>query len=441
MRPDVAVVGTGPAGYATALAFTDAGAETMLFESVAPATRRLAGEWLHPVGVHALERLGVDLSMVRHCRAAGFIVHPEDGSTPITLTYPKGGHGLSCHHESLVQGLRAALTQRRGGALVRRARIIEIAGRSLVYASGPGPAVACRPSGWLVGAEGKASPVRRSLGIPSQLTCLSHMAGLLLEDAELPEEDYGHILMGGPGPILMYRISPAAIRACIDVPRRGFTPGRAREYLWQAYAPWFPASMRTAFAAALERGELTWAATQFRPRDHYGRGRVALVGDAVGCFHPLTAVGMTLAMTDGESLSRARDIRAYARERTKATQVAEMLSMALYRTFTHHDPATTALRYAVYDMWRRSVRERERTMNLLAAEETGIGQFGAAFLHAVGLAAVKPIPGTHERDKQTRGETGDSAGLLRGAGQWLTWLAAAAGHTAAQRTALGVRGW
>jgi squalene monooxygenase len=194
VRPDVAVVGAGPAGYAIALAFTDAGAETKLFESVAPATRRLAGEWLHPVGVHALERLGVDLSRVRHCRAAGFIVHPEDGSTPITLTYPKGGRGLSCHHESLLQGLRAALTQRPGGALVRRARIIEIAGRSLVYASGPGPAAACRPAGWLVGAEGKTSAVRRSLGIPSQLTCLSHMAGLLLEDAELPEEDYGHIL-------------------------------------------------------------------------------------------------------------------------------------------------------------------------------------------------------------------------------------------------------
>ena len=317
MRPDVAVVGAGPAGCATALAFTGAGAETVLFESVAPATRRLAGEWLHPAGVQVLERLGVDLSVVRHCGASGFIVHPEDGSAPITLPYPKGAYGLSCHHESLVQGLRAALARRRGAALVRRARIIDIDGSRLLYASEDGTAVACRPASWLVGAEGKASPIRRSLGIPSQLSCLSHMAGILLEDAELPEEDYGHILMGGPGPILMYRIGPAAIRACIDVPRRGFTPGRAREYLWQAYGPWFPASMRAAFAAALESGELSWAATQFRPRDHYGRDRVALVGDAVGCFHPLTAVGMTLAMTDGESLSRAGDIRGL---RTRADQ-------------------------------------------------------------------------------------------------------------------------
>jgi squalene monooxygenase len=442
VRPDVAVVGAGPAGCATALAFADAGAETIVFESVAPPTRRLAGEWLHPAGVRALERLGVDLSVLRHCRAGGFIVHPEDGSTPITLPYPQGGYGLSCHHESLVQGLRAALTRRPGAALVPRARILDIAGRSLVYASGPGPAVACSPARWLVGAEGKASPVRRSLGIAPQLTCLSHMAGILLEGAELPTEDYGHILMGGPGPVLMYRIGPAAIRACIDVPRHGFTPGHAREYLWQAYAPWFPGPLRTAFAAALADGEVSWAATAFRPRDHYGRGRVALVGDAVGCFHPLTAVGMTLAMTDGESLAQTSDIRSYTRERTKATQVAEMLSMALYRTFTHHDPATTALRYAVYDMWRRSARERERTMNLLAAEETGVRRFGAAFLHAAGLAAVKPVPRAREHGKRPDGETGDpAAGLLRGAGGWVSWLAATAGHSAAQRTALGLRGW
>lgn len=437
----MAIVGAGPAGCATALAFAGAGAETVLFESVAPATRRLAGEWLHPAGVQALERLGVDLSMVQHCRVGGFIVHPEDGSAPITLPYPQGGYGLSCHHQSLVRGLRAALSHRPGVTLMPRARILDIIGNQLIYASDHGSAVACVPAGWLVGAEGKASPIRRSLGIPSQLICLSHMAGILLEGVELSEGAYGHILMGGPGPILMYRIGPTSIRACIDVPRHGFTPGHAREYLWQAYAPWFPASLRTAFAAALERGAVSWAATQFRPRDHYGRNRVALVGDAVGCFHPLTAVGMTLAMADGESLSRAHDVRAYSRERTKATQVAEMLSCALYRTFAHHDPATTALRYAVYDMWRRSARERERTMNLLAAEETGICQFGAAFLHAVGLAVVRPIPRAREHDTHEPSESTNSTGLLGGAGGWLSWIATSASHTAAQRTVMGLRGW
>ena len=66
-------------------------------------------------------------------------------------------------------------------------------------------------------------------------------------------------------------------------------------------------------------------------------------------------------------------------------------------------------------------------MNLLAAEESGIGQFGAAFLHAVGLAAaVKRVPRALEHDIRPLRETGDSAGPLRGAGRWLSWLAATA---------------
>jgi 2-polyprenyl-6-methoxyphenol hydroxylase-like FAD-dependent oxidoreductase len=74
--------------------------------------------------------------------------------------------------------------------------MLDIVGNQLIYASEHGSAVACTPAEWLVGAEGNASPIRRSLGIPSQLTCLSHMAGILLEGAELPSRDYGHILMG-----------------------------------------------------------------------------------------------------------------------------------------------------------------------------------------------------------------------------------------------------
>jgi 2-polyprenyl-6-methoxyphenol hydroxylase-like FAD-dependent oxidoreductase len=55
--------------------------------------------------------------------------------------------------------------------------MLDIVGNQLIYASEHGSAVACTPAEWLVGAEGNASPIRRSLGIPSQLTCLSHMAG------------------------------------------------------------------------------------------------------------------------------------------------------------------------------------------------------------------------------------------------------------------------
>ena len=59
---DVAIVGAGPIGSAAALAFAKRGAKTIVFEANPGASRRLAGEWLHPPGVEVLGRLGIDVA-------------------------------------------------------------------------------------------------------------------------------------------------------------------------------------------------------------------------------------------------------------------------------------------------------------------------------------------------------------------------------------------
>ena len=432
--PDVVVVGAGPAGCATALAFADAGARTVLLEAVVPATQRLAGEWLHPPGVRVLERLGVDLHKMEHCRVGGFLIHPEDGGELIRLPYAEGRLGLTCHHSALVEALRAASVERDEITLVPGAKVTGVKGTRVTYTDPHASSAACSPTAWLVGAEGRASPTRRSLGIPADLTRLSQMAGVLLEDVELSDPDFGHVLLGGPGPVFLYRIGPRTVRVCIDVPRNGFTTGRVRDYLWEEYSSWFPTPLRAALGCALEGGStLGWAANQFRPRVSYGHDRVALVGDAVGCLHPLTAVGLTHAFADGECLARAGSLAAYGRERTAATQVAEILSTALYRTFTTSDPATMDLRFSVYEMLRRSAHERERTMALLAADETRLHQFSAAFLHALGLAATARLRGAPDHSRPAQ-----PVDLLRGYGGWVTWLAAAAGHAGHQRSCRAV---
>ena len=70
---DVAVVGGGPVGCATALAFAESGARVCLIDANAP-SGRLAGEWLHPTGVGVLTDLGVDLTAagVPHSPGRGF---------------------------------------------------------------------------------------------------------------------------------------------------------------------------------------------------------------------------------------------------------------------------------------------------------------------------------------------------------------------------------
>src|SRR5690606_588382 len=118
--------------------------------------------------------------------------------------------------------------------------------------------------------------------------------GLELRDVELPFESYGHVLLGGPGPVLLYRIAHDRIRACIDIPAGAPGSRRDARYIWDAFGPRFPEALRPALKRALEQDKLLWACNRFLPRTFYGSGNVALVGDAVGFYHPLTASGITV---------------------------------------------------------------------------------------------------------------------------------------------------
>ena len=109
---DVAVVGAGPIGSAAALAFARRGASVVVFEANPAASRRLAGEWLHPPGVEVLQRLGIDVAAegAGATPGRGFVVFPDDRSAPIMLPYPDGMQGVSLEHESLVSLVRERAT-------------------------------------------------------------------------------------------------------------------------------------------------------------------------------------------------------------------------------------------------------------------------------------------------------------------------------------------
>jgi len=381
---DVAVVGAGPIGCAAALAFARKGSKVVVFEANPKAATRLAGEWLHPPGVEVLERLGIDVSTeaAGATTGKGFVVFPDDGSSPIMLPYPDGMRGVSVEHEALVNVLRDHVSAHPSIDLRLGARVREIAdGRLTVEnADGEGGTTTIEVDR-VVGADGRSSIVRRSLELKDDATAMAYTAGVELLDVDLPFEGYGHVVVGGPGPVLMYRLGPGRVRACFDVPL--VVVGRLRrgdnEALWDTYRYVLPAHVRPAFRTALDEKRVQWAAAGFRPRAHYGRGKVALAGDAVGYFHPMTAAGMSLGLADAECVAESPDVATYRRHRDAKSWVPELLACALYLALTRRDPSGTAVRQGVYRLWRASEDERRRTMRILACADTRPEQFVGAF--------------------------------------------------------------
>ncbi|MBK6518933.1 MAG: FAD-dependent oxidoreductase [Polyangiaceae bacterium] len=388
---DVAVIGGGPVGCVTALAFARRGASVLLLEANPKASARLAGEWLHPGALDVLNALDVDLTpSAPYDTGRGFVVYPDDGSRPIVLPYGGGSAGLGIHHEHLVRTLRENVGRFGNIEYLEHARATRIVGQNLTFTTKTGMTRTIF-SDLIVGAAGRASVAHAALGIAGSGGTYSRMAGLLLEDTEVPFEGYGHVCLGGLGPILIYRLNAKHVRVCIDVPLSARISRDKEAVLYESYAYALPESLREPFRRALLSGDVSWATNQTRARVNFGRPGLVLVGDAVGHHHPLTALGMSLGFQDALTLSSAPSFAAFRRERMNKSRVPEMLAVALYEVFADTHDEVIETRRAIYDLWRESPVERSRTMRFLACQETSPLLFGSSFVKAMAIAARKLV--------------------------------------------------
>jgi squalene monooxygenase len=386
---DVVVIGAGAVGCVTALAYARRGAQVLLLEAHPGAATRLAGEWIHPAGVRILDALGVGGLADRHPAGRGFAIFSADDSDPVRLEYPGDAAALTCDHALLVAALREAAAAHPYVSYMPFAHPTALEGQRLTIERA-GRAAQTVLAGSIVGADGRSAVSRKWLRLRDDRVALSCTAGVLLEDAELPHEGFGHLVLSGPGPAFIYRIGPRHLRACLDVPSGLPRAGEHARHLWDAYAPVLPEPLRPAFRHALATRPITWAANYFRARAAYGRPGLALVGDAVGHFHPMTAVGLTLGFQDGETLARSESFEAYRRERMALSHVPEIMAMVLYEVFAARDGGARELRAATFRML-RDAAARERTLGLLAAEDPGVLSFSRAFLTAAAMTTARVI--------------------------------------------------
>ena len=198
---DVAVVGAGPVGCIAALAHARRGAKVALLEAHPTGKPRLAGELLHSPAAAILRDLGV-MPLGTH-PVRGFAVFSKDRDTAV-LNDQGPDFGVTLEFNRLVANLRAAAADMDGITYLQGWRGVQLEGQELtVDVQGQQRTLT---AGRIVGAGGRSSVIRRSLGLPSDKEVLSRMAGLVLRGVDLPWEGRGHVVIGPVGPALIYRI-------------------------------------------------------------------------------------------------------------------------------------------------------------------------------------------------------------------------------------------
>jgi squalene monooxygenase len=457
---DVVIVGASIAGCAAAQALALADSERrrriLVIDRHRGVSPRFAGELIHPRGAQILEDLGFygPLRAAGAVDVEGFSVLERADGRYVELAYEEivgqRPRGLAAHHKSLVRVMRGVIAAQPQIDLCEGWVIKELRRDRQGVACGAllecdGAEVLVRAD-VVIGADGKASAVRRLAGLPDERETLGFTAGLEIKDAAVRAPRFGNVVLGAWGPMLIYPIAEGAdgaltYRITIDLPQALPAKGaRLAEFLLDAYVPFLPERLAEQTAEALRgrRGAIEMAPTVNLPAPRAALPGIALIGDAAGCSHPITASGMTMGLRDAERLGeearrRARaprgerwldegSLRRYRAEHDRYVPTRQALADAIYEAFRGGNEGARAIQRALFEYWESGPSARRRSMALLSCAEGRPSVFLSEYIktagHALGSSIV-PRHATHfplqDRARQVRGAVSlatDKLGLV-----------------------------
>lgn len=411
---DVVVVGAGVFGCAAAHTLAQQGRSVLLLERWMKQPDRIVGELLQPGGVEALRKLGLGhcIEGIDSIACNGFdVIYYGD---QVVISYPQiqglmggfadgtaNGHtsgsaqakekdprpqGRSFHHGRFVQKLRETCLAHPNITVVETEAVSSIKGEHNeeilgVEARTVDPATGQKVPDFFFGqltivADGYASIFRKKY-IERTPVVKSKFYALELIDADLPQPNFGHVVLGTASPVLLYQIGTHETRALIDVPLEcpaaSTANGGVRGYIQRVVIPSLPPQVQPAFRDALERDNKIPRSmpNSWLPPSKQSHPGLLVLGDAMNMRHPLTGGGMTVALNDvvllsqllapsqipnlGDSSAVLKAMDTFHWRRKSLTSIINVLAQALYSLFSAADPNLAKLQRGCFAYFRKGI--------------------------------------------------------------------------------------
>lgn len=361
---DIIVVGAGVAGGVFA-ASQPSSTRILVVERDLSEPDRIIGELMQPGGIKALKELGlihlIDGIDAQEVNGYNLI----KGNDRFTIQYDEvqsGIKGLGLRNGKFLSNIRRELKKLDNITIIQANvnEIIEENGKivGVRYSKEDGTTEVKRAKLTIV-CDGPMSILREKLSkVNKQVS--SYFIGLVIKDLNLEFPSYGHMIVSGDSPILVYPIHTNAYRILIDYPG-GKPPkmgAKSMEKFKSDVSKVLPKEMVEAFHQAMLEGDVKVMPNHSMKGQAFRKKGAALLGDSLNMRHPLTGGGMTASFTDiiclnkmltnidfQDEIKLEKAVNDYYENRGKGVETINILANALYRVFRDEDLKEACFEY------------------------------------------------------------------------------------------------
>lgn len=316
---DVAIVGGGPAGLATAIEVGRLGFRTVVLDGRQPPIDKACGEGLLPDAIERLRRLGAVIPPGERGIIRG--IEFSDDLNRVSAPFPSGdGWGV---RRTALQRLLSERAEEIGADLLWNTPVRSIDDDRVVCRN-----VTIRAR-WIVGADGLHSEVRRSAGLDRYLWNRERVA-VRQHFAVASPPAHVQVLWAEAGQCYITPVGGNEISVAVITKRKG---AEYRELL--SCFPRLNESLAKAAATTSVRGSLT-ASRRLR---RVFKGRVVLVGDASGSVDAITGEGICIGLRQAEAVAEslaAGELASYGRKQAAIMRRPALMAAVLSVMSSHH---------------------------------------------------------------------------------------------------------